>query len=178
MYLEKFVLPINKEEKLIDTAVTCGTPFLGSQSAYTSVSAGTLFGLLSPSDSFFSSFPSLYELMPRSALDKAGVMSENGEPLDVSTAAQSKAYAYHTAVSNNLSSIWENVKHVNIVGTGSETPGESGNETGDGTVTLYSARAGGLFDGVTTEFEMSHTEIVQKNAPLKAIVNSLKAEEE
>ena len=183
-YLYKY-----KTEKRVDTVVTCGTPFSGSQSAYTTVSSGggllsrygidtSTFDSSSASLNVFASFPSVYELMPLSALESAGVMSENGDPLDISSAAQSKAYYFHENVTKKLSEIYDGVKHVNIVGNGQDSAGENGNEPGDGTVTFYSATAGGLFTDISTEFELSHVDIVSESAALKVITDCLRVEKE
>lgn len=173
-------------EGLIDRAVTCGTPFLGAQMAYTALEDGS--GLIDVgSDKYqqfadmlpnvFSSFPSLYQLLPAGSWKALGLVDENGVLCESATFAQKAGYAFYTDVSCSLEEVWSSVDHTNIIGTGNVTAGENGDEDGDGTVTFHSASADGLFDenpGYTRiTFELSHRDLVSDEAALDAILGAV-----
>ncbi len=173
-------------EGLIDRVVTCGTPFLGAQAAHTSLEDGSGFWDVS-SDKYeafrellpgvFSSFPSLYQLLPAPSWHSLGLTDENGVLYESATFSQKAGYAFYTDVSCRLDEAWSGVTHTNIIGVGYFTSGENGDENGDGTVTLYSASADGLFDenpGYTQiTFELSHRDLVSDEAALDAILGAV-----
>lgn len=174
----------HKEEGKLAKVVTCGTPFVGAEDATESLDhCGGFFDfsdypqLLPTMEEVFRSAPSLYELMPRSGWDSLDLLQEDGTLHPEATSAEKKAFTYYQTVTANLSDLWSGVDHVNLNGTSFSTTDPSGEVDGDGTVTLTSSTADGLFDSCTTTFTSNHTGLVKDASPVQFIVDAVKGEE-
>lgn len=178
-------LDAHKSEALIDRAVTCGTPFLGAQDAYTTLNSGNGFldfdtetyGQFMPGIlDLFTSIPALYQLMPGPGWSEMALVDENGALKEGATAAQTKGHAFYTDITSRMDEIWQGTAHINIVGKSYKTAGEKGEEDGDGTVTLYSATADGRFTQGShslTEFDLSHNDLVTDDAAVAAVISAV-----
>ncbi len=175
-YLSKY-----KADGKLATAVTCGTPFLGAQDATDTLSGeGGFFAsesmapLATVMAEIAATLPSLYELMPKEGWDD--LLTDGKLPGDA-TSAQTKGYAFYQTVTANLSDLWKDVDHVNLSGRSFGTHDPAGEADGDGTVTVYSSTADGLFKENTVTLEVTHVDLVKNTAALQAIVDAVDGEE-
>lgn len=177
----------HKNDGLVDRVVTCGTPFLGAEGATITLENGT--GLLDFSEytgeftplisGLFKTLPALYQLMPASGYEKLGLLNEDGTIKESATAAAKIGYEYNTQIMANLTEIWKDVDHYNIVGENHDTAGENGTESGDGTVTCYSATANGAFSTGNHKLyllDLNHNQLVTEYEAVEAILSAVGSE--
>lgn len=178
----------HKNDGLVDRIVTCGTPFLGAEGATVTLENGT--GLLDFSEytgeftpliaALFRTLPALYQLMPASGYEALGLLNEDGTLKDDATAAAKMGYEYNTQIMSNLTEIWKDVDHYNVVGENHNTLGENGSsESGDGTVTCYSATANGAFSTGSHKLcllDLNHNELVTQYEAVEAILFAVGSE--
>lgn len=181
-------LSAHKNDGLVDRVVTCGTPFLGAEGATVTLEDGT--GLLDFSEytgeftpliaALFRTLPALYQLVPSSGYTQLGLLNEDGTIKDDASAAAKIGYEYNTQIMANLVDIWKDVDHYNIVGGNHDTTGEDGNmESGDGTVTCYSATANGEFAKDNHKLcllSLNHNDLVTDYEAIEAILYAVGSE--
>ena len=114
--------------------------------------------------------------MPTSGYSALGVLNEDGTLKEDVSAATRMGYEYNTQIMANLAEIWKDVEHYNIVGENHDTSGEKGNESGDGTVTYYSATLNNTFpanaDNLTV-LDLDHNQLVTEYEALEAILSAV-----
>ena len=176
----------------IDTAVTAGTPFYGSEKASAviggygdflkdyvdvdgiastpagSVMLGTISDLIT---SLAKGFPSVYTMIPKASYNKFDT--------GLGTAAGVNGRVTADWLNSNYASAYKKVNHFNVVGGGYDTleviseSGAKTNVNGDGTVTHLSAV--GAFDSSSKTFNgRDHGKLVASADTLAYIVNCLK----
>lgn len=173
----------HKEEGKLATVISCGTPFYGAQDATDTLTGdGGFFSsdnfaqLLPVMADISGTLPSLYELMPRSGWEDLGLLTDGTLSADAS-AAQVKGFRFYETVTGHLGDIWSGVDHVNLNGTSFSTNDVEGESDGDGTVTVTSSTADGLFHDGTTTFELNHIDLVRNSASIQVIIDTVKTEE-
>ena len=180
-YLAKYG---DEGKKKLDRVITCGTPFLGSQGAHSTVSDGSGFmggeynDLAGVFKQIAITLPSIYQLLPPESWDSLG-LAPNGTLKADATTSEKQAYEFYKEVTCNMESIWKDVKHINVVGKTHDTAGVNGSEDGDGTVTRYSATVDGKFTSgshTLVEMELNHNELVTNADAIKDVVNMLNEE--
>ncbi len=191
-------LEAHKADGRIQTAVTLGTPFWGSEKAvgflnkeaklqdfWSDLDILQLFPSLTvflngaeallqtPLYALAESMPSLYELLPVSAFRRLGLTDDSGG-LRTDRYAAEQGWAFYQNITSRLEDVWRDVPHVNVAGTGVNTPADSGaNADGDGTVTRESATAGTLFQSVTQFVAASHQGLVTDQESLSYLLTAL-----